>query len=222
MLFEDRADAGRRLADRLTGRVREDGLVLAIPRGGVVVAAEVARRFGLELDLIIPRKIGLPHNPEIAIGAVTQDGTAILNRRLVEMLGISRTEIEAIIKDEIVEIKLRLSSYRGGEYDRDCAGRQVILVDDGAATGYTVLAGLRSIRNFRPAELILALPVAPPDTLLMLKNEADFVVCLATPQDFYSVGQFYLDFSQTGDEEVAGIMREFRRGGENKKTPTPK
>lgn len=211
MVFEDRADAGQKLADKLAGYISEDGLVLAIPRGGVVVGAEVARRFGLELDLIIPRKIGSPQNPEMAVGAVTQDGTTILNQRLVEVLRISQPELSEKIDYEINEIKRRMLLYRGGENGRDYKGRQIIVVDDGVATGYTMLAALRSARNFQPRELILAIPVAPPDTLEVLEKEVDVVVCLLVPGNFYAVGQFYVDFDQTDDDEVIEILKELKK-----------
>jgi len=211
MLFKDRVDAGRQLADKLSGQIGKDGLVLAIPRGGVVVGAEVARKFGLGLDLIIPRKIGAPQNPEVAIGAVTQDGTTIFDRRLIGLLGVSEPEIEDKISCEISEINRRMSLYRGSENHEDYAGRQLVVVDDGVATGYTMLAALRSARNFHPRELILAIPVSPPDTLEMLKKEVDRTVCLYSPEDFYAVGQFYQRFDQTEDDEVIRILKELKK-----------
>ena len=211
MLFKDRVDAGRQLADKLSGQIGKDGLVLAIPRGGVVVGAEVARKLGLELDLIIPRKIGAPQNPEVAIGAVTQDGTTIFDRRLIGLLGVSELEIEDKISCEISEINRRMSLYRGSENHPDYAGRQLVVVDDGVATGYTMLAALRSARHFNPRELILAIPVSPPDTLEMLKKEVDRTVCLYSPEDFYAVGQFYQRFDQTEDDEVIKILKELKK-----------
>lgn len=210
-MFRDRVDAGRQLAEKLAGSVDGRGLVLAIPRGGVVVGAEIARRLGVELDLTIPRKIGSPQNPEVAVGAVTQDGSTILNERLIELLGITELELKETISREIMEIKRRTALYRLGEELKDCSGRQVIVVDDGVATGYTMLACLRSARNLRPKELILAVPVAPADTLELLKEEVDRVVCLLTPGDFYAVGQFYEIFDQTRDEEVVKIIKELKK-----------
>lgn len=211
MIFRDRADAGRRLANRLADLAGKDGVVLAIPRGGVVVGAEIARKLGLEIDLIIPRKIGAPQNPELAIGAVTQDGTTIFDRRLIDLLGLSESELEEKISFEIHEIKRRMSLYRGSEETPNYEGRRLIVVDDGIATGYTVLAALRSARNFHPRELILAIPVAPPDTLAMLEKEVDRIVCLHTPDVFYAVGQFYQHFDQTEDEEVINILKELKK-----------
>lgn len=211
MLFKDRVDAGRQLADKLSGQIGKDGLVLVIPRGGVVVGAEVARKLGLGLDLIIPRKIGAPQNPEVAIGAVTQDGTTIFDRRLIGLLGVSELEIEDKISYEISEINRRMSLYRGSENHPDYACRQLVVVDDGVATGYTMLAALRSARNFNPRELILAIPVSPPDTLEMLKKEVDRTVCLYSPEEFYAVGQFYQRFDQTEDDEVIKILKELKK-----------
>lgn len=211
MIFKDRVDAGRQLADKLAGYAGKDGLVLAIPRGGVVVGAEIARRLGLGLDLIIPRKVGSPQNSEVAIGAVTQDGTTIFDRRLIEVMGISELEFEDKISCEINEIKRRMYLYRGSENHQDYEGKQLIVVDDGVATGYTMLAALRSARKFHPRELILAIPVAPPDTLEMLEEEVDRAICLLVPEDFYAVGQFYQCFNQTEDEEVVKILKELKK-----------
>ncbi len=209
-MFRDRVEAGRKLAEKLAGSIENSGLVLAIPRGGVVVGAEIARRLGLDLDLIIPRKIGSPQNPEVAIGAVTQDGSTILNTRLIEKLGITNLELEEAISRETMEIIRRIALYGGGWEQKDCAGRQILVVDDGVATGFTMLACLRSARNLHPGELILAVPVAPSDTLALLQKEVDRVVCLLTPDNFYAVGQFYDNFDQTSDEEVIKIMKELR------------
>jgi putative phosphoribosyl transferase len=211
VLFKDRVDAGKQLAEKLKDYVGSDGIVLAIPRGGVVVGAEIARRLGLDFDLIVPRKIGSPQNPEVAIGAVTQDGSAILNRRLIDMLVVSELELQELISREIREIKRRVSIYRAGAAPGDYAGRQVVVVDDGVATGYTMFASLRSARNLHPRELILAIPVAPRETLEALKKEVDHAVCLIAPDDFYAVGQFYERFDQTGDKEVIKIMKELKK-----------
>lgn len=209
-MFRDRVEAGRKLAEKLKGTVESSGLVLAIPRGGVVVGAEIARRLGLDLDLIIPRKIGSPQNPEVAIGAVTQDGSTILNTRLIEKLGITDLELQEAITRETMEIIRRVALYGGGWEQKDCSGIQIVVVDDGVATGFTMLACLRSARNLHPRELILAVPVAPPDTLGLLQKEVDRVVCLLTPDNFYAVGQFYENFDQTSDEEVVKIMKELK------------
>ncbi|WP_152947657.1 phosphoribosyltransferase [Desulfofundulus thermobenzoicus] len=206
-IFVDRVDAGRQLAARLRGICGRDGLVLAIPRGGVVVGAQIARELGLPLDVVIPRKVGAPHNPEVAIGAVTQDGTTFYNRTLLDFLGLGEDELQEQVELQKKEIKRRMLLYRGRVDYPDYSGRQVILVDDGIATGYTVLAALRWIRRqFAPGELILAVPVAPTDVVDRLGEEVDRLVVLLVPEDFYAVGQFYQDFSQTTDEEVITLL----------------
>lgn len=210
MVFKDRLDAGRQLAEELQNYSSEDGIVLAIPRGGVVVGAEIAKRLGLKMDLIIPRKIGSPQNPEVAIGAITQDGTSIYDRRLIKILGVSEFDLKEKASYEIEEIQRRMSLYRGDDKLEDYQGRQLIVVDDGVATGYTMLAALRSARNYRPRELILGIPVAPPDTLELLNREVDRAVCLISPDDFYAVGQFYEYFDQTEDEDVIRIMKDLK------------
>ncbi len=212
MIFKDRTEAGRLLAEELTGRIAKDGVVLAIPRGGVVVGAELARGLGLKLDLIIPRKIGSPHNPEVAIGAIAQNGEPILDHRLIERLGVAETDLSEIMASELDEINRRMLLYRGNENykHRDYSGKQLIVVDDGIATGYTMLAALSSARGMRPRELILAVPVAPPDTLEIMKKEVDQVVCLLTPDNFYAVGQFYVNFDQTDDAVVVKLLKELK------------
>jgi putative phosphoribosyl transferase len=209
MIFRNRAEAGKQLAEKLAGFTEKDALVLAIPRGGVVIAAEIARMLNLHMDLIIPRKIGAPHNPEVAIGAVTQDGATIFDQHLMELLGISRGELEDRAAYELNEIRRRMALYGAGRNIGKSGGRQLIVVDDGVATGYTMQAALRSARGYGPKELVLAIPVAPRDTLELLGKEVDRAVCLMVPDDFYAVGQFYESFEQTEDEEVMEIMRRF-------------
>ncbi|MDD4237746.1 MAG: phosphoribosyltransferase family protein [Desulfotomaculaceae bacterium] len=208
MIFRDRAEAGRKLAEELAGFIERDALVLAVPRGGVVIAAEIVRLLNLSIDLIIPRKIGAPHNPEVAIGAVTQDGTTLLDQRLIELLGISRGELEDRVSGAVDEIRRRMALYGAGRNIGKSEGRQLIVVDDGVATGYTMQASLRSARGYGPKELVVAIPVAPRDTLGLLEKEVERAVCLTVPEDFYAVGQFYESFEQTEDEEVIEIMRE--------------
>ncbi|MGO0123475.1 phosphoribosyltransferase [Desulfothermobacter acidiphilus] len=207
-MFTDRVDAGRRLAERLRGREYPQGLVLGIPRGGVVVGAEIARELNLPLDVIIPRKIGAPGNPELAIGAVTQDGVPIFNEALVRQLGVTEAERERLVQEALAEVKRRLQRYRASLPPISWRGRTIILTDDGIATGFTVLAALRSLRRAGPREIILAVPVAPPDTLASLRPEVDELVCLYAPELFMAVGQFYEDFPQTTDEEVIALLEE--------------
>ncbi len=218
-MFADRRDAGRRLAARLQHLQKPDVCVLGIPRGGVIVAAEVAAALGAPLDVIVPRKIGAPFNPELAVGAVAPDGTIFYDETLIGRAGIERRELEQQAARELQEIRRRLSVYRGActgcgpgavpEY----RGRTVILVDDGIATGYTVQAALRSLRRQKPDRLVLAVPVAPRDSLARIGPDADEVICLLVPEDFYAVGQFYQDFRQTTDEEViAALAHNHTRG----------
>lgn len=208
-MFQDRVDAGRRLAKRLAGREYPHGLVVAIPRGGVVVGAEIAQALRLPLDIIIPRKIGAPYNPELAVGAVAQDGTAIFNEKLCKQFGITPEEKEDLIAGAVAEINRRMNLYRGQKPLASWHGREIILTDDGIATGFTVMAALRSLRKAGPKEIILAVPVAPPDTLEALLPEVDEAVCLLVPEIFMAVGQFYYDFGQTTDDEVISLLNEF-------------
>jgi predicted phosphoribosyltransferase len=211
MIFKDRVDAGKKLAEALKLWDFSGGLVLAIPRGGVVVGAEVARALKVGLDLIIPRKIGSPQNQEVAVGAVTQDGTTIFDDFLLSKLGLLPRELSDSVRCEMAEIKRRMEVYRDSPEYPDLSGRPVIVVDDGVATGYTMLAALRSVKKFKPLEVTLAIPVAPPKVLALLKEEVDRAVCLLTPENFYAVGQFYLDFDQTGDDEVIKLLKNFRQ-----------
>ncbi len=209
MQFRDRRDAGQRLAEALAFlKGRKDLLVLGIPRGGVVVATEVARALGAPLDVFIARKIGAPGNPELAIGAVASSGDVVLDERLIAGLRVPADYIEAETARQRQEIARRRAASRGDRPPPEFAGKTVVLVDDGVATGATTLAALRALRAAKPAELILAVPVGPPDTIARLSAEADRVICLHTPEWFWAVGAFYVDFSQTTDEEVVRLLRE--------------
>lgn len=205
-LFQDRRSAGRLLAEKLMHYRGEDVLVLGVPRGGVIVAAEVAKALEAPLDVIVPRKIGAPFNPELALGAVAPDGTVIYDERLLGILGLKKEDLREEVERQLQEIARRLRLYRGGRKHLECAGRTVIVVDDGVATGFTLRAALRSIRGQRPKKLVLAVPVAPPESLAKLSCEADEVICLETPEEFYAVGQFYCDFRQTSDQEVIDAL----------------
>ena len=209
-LFADRVEAGKRLAQALKGLVGEDAIVLAIPRGGVVVGYEVARALDLPLDVIIPRKIGAPDNPELAIGAITEDGTVLLDERLVEQLRVSAAYIQQESEAQKKEIQRRLNMYRGDVPYPTLENRAVILVDDGIATGSTMKAALASVRNRQAKSVIIAIPVGPPATIRELEEKADHVVCLQTPEAFYAIGQFYEDFAQTRDEEVTELLKLIR------------
>jgi len=205
-VFTDRKDAGRQLAARLRHLQKPGLIVLGIPRGGVIVAAEVAAVLDAPLDVIVPRKIGAPFNPELAVGAVAPDGTIFYDETLISYIGIKLQDIERQAARELREIGRRLSLYRGDRPGPESQGHTVVLVDDGIATGYTVQAALRSLRQQKPFRLVLAVPVAPPDIISRLQPDADEIVCLLTPSDFYAVGQFYGDFRQTSDQEVIDAL----------------
>ncbi|MCL5057535.1 MAG: phosphoribosyltransferase [Actinobacteria bacterium] len=215
MQFRDRADAGEQLAREIEKREPSNAVVLCIPRGGVVVGERVARSLGAPLDIIVPRKIGSPVNPEVALGAVAQDGSTFLNEEMISLLGIDMDDIEEIIDREVSEIERRMTGYRGSARYPNYRKNTLILVDDGAATGYTMLAAARFVRgSLNSARLMIALPVAPPDTLVLFAQESDEVVCLYSPEEFYAVGQFYHDFDQTSDEEVLAILKRHGPGGD--------
>jgi putative phosphoribosyl transferase len=205
-IFSDRKEAGKMLASKLMDYA-EKSIVLAIPRGGVVVGYEIAHKLRVPLDVIVPRKVGAPFNPELAIGAMTEDGTMILDRQLVEYLGVPEIHIKEESEQQRQEIKRRLKLYRGDTPFPNLKGLHIILVDDGIATGATVKAALASIRKKEPESVVLAIPVAPPSTFRELELDADTVVCLATPEPFYAIGQFYRDFAQTSDKEVKRLLK---------------
>jgi putative phosphoribosyl transferase len=200
--FADRRDAGRQLAAELTSLAGERVVVVALPRGGVPVAREIAEALDAPLEILAVRKLGAPHNPEYGIGAVAEDGTCVIDAEAVGGLGISNGELEAIVAAESAELTRRVAAYRGERPPPDLEGRTVVIVDDGVATGLTDLTGLRAARRMGPRRLILAVPVCSPDALRRLRVEADEVVCLLVPQRMYGVGQWYRDFSQVSDEEV--------------------
>lgn len=207
-MFQDRREAGKRLAAALSHLRAEDVLVLALPRGGVPVAYEVAQALGAPLDLVMVRKIGAPDQPELAVAAVV-DGESpeiVENQELLDTLGLDRSWVERAAERELREIARRREHYLEGRPPLEVAGRTVVLVDDGIATGASFRAALRATRRREPARLVLAVPVAPPDTLDALRAEADEAVCLETPRAFGAVGAFYEDFHQTSDQEVVELM----------------
>ena len=213
VLFDDRRDAGRQLAARLLPLRDEAPAVLALPRGGVPVAYEIARALAAPLDVIVVRKLGAPGEPELGIGAVV-DGDSplgVLNEHTMRSLGVTQDYLDREIAVQLAEIRRRQRVYRGGRTRVPIAGRTAIVVDDGLATGSTMRAALRSVRRADPARLVLAVPVAPPDTLSALASEVDETVCLAMPEPFGAVGFFYRDFAQTTDEEVTGLLDAARR-----------
>lgn len=211
MRFIDRQDAGERLADLLERRVAADALVLALPRGGVPVAAVIARRLGLELDVLLVRKLGVPGHEELAMGAIATGGAQVLNQEVLAQLPIDPGMVEAVKQREQSELQRREQAYRGNRPMPRLQGREVILVDDGLATGATMRAAVQALQQYQPQRLIVAVPVAPPEAVLQLEQEADEVVCLLTPSVFYGVGYWYEDFSQTSDDEVRTLLRDARQ-----------
>jgi putative phosphoribosyl transferase len=209
-LFRDRKEAGKLLAEALSflkARKKEDVVVLAIPRGGVVVAKEVADALGAPLDLIITRKIGAPGNPELAIGAVTQDGEVITVPGLLSVLRVSDRYLNDEAARQVDEIERRMREFRGDRPYPSLAGKTVILVDDGIATGSTIQAAIQSVKRRKAAVVILAVPVGPPETVSKLSKIVDRVVCLSTPEPFYAIGHFYGEFEQVDDDTVREILR---------------
>lgn len=209
--FADRANAGRRLADRLAGHVPDDALVIALPRGGVPVAAEVCRRFGVPMDLAFVRKIGAPGQPELALGAIVDgdDPHVAINMEIATSFGLRRAEVEKMAQPLLKEIERRKALYRGGRASAEVEGRTVIVVDDGIATGATMRAALEMLKARGAERIVLALPVAPSDTLAALAGMADEIICLLTPSWFMSVGAHYDRFDQVSDEEVTRTMEAF-------------
>jgi putative phosphoribosyl transferase len=204
--FLDRRDAGRRLARRLGALEGEAPVVVALPRGGVPVAAEIAAALDAPLDLLIVRKLGMPGNPEYGIGALVEDGTCVLDSEAISVLGLRNSELDPILAREKQETARRVRAYRGSHPPLDLAGRVVIVVDDGVATGLTDTAALRALRRRKPARLILAVPVCSPEARERLVAEADEVLCLRVPRRLRSVGQHYLDFGQVPDREVTDAL----------------
>jgi predicted phosphoribosyltransferase len=210
-VFEDRAEAGCRLAERL-GRYRdEDPIVLALPRGGVPVGAEISRTLGAPLDVFVSRKLGAPGQPELGIGAVAQGGMRVLNEDIVEQIGIPDDYLEAITRQELEEVERRLRVLRGDRPEPEVADRTTILVDDGLATGVTARAAVKALRERRPRHLVLAVPVCPTRTAELLAPEVDDLVCLHSLVDFMAVGLWYRNFEQVTDDEVVELLEKARR-----------
>lgn len=206
-MFADRSDAGRRLAARLYDlRGDDDLLVLALPRGGVPVAYEIARELRAPLDVLVVRKLGVPFQPELAMGAIASGGAIHLNDEVVRLAGVDGVQLTTVIQRERAELERREAAYRGQRPPPQMQGRTVIVVDDGIATGASMLAALAALRPLKPAALICAVPVAPPEAAARLAGAADRFVCLLTPPDFSAVGQFYARFEQTTDAEVRTLL----------------
>lgn len=210
MKYHDRIDAGNALADNLVKRGCADrpAIVLAIPRGGIILADIVAKKIGADFDIVIPRKLGAPGNEELAIGAVMEDGTSYLNRYVLDALRIPLDYIEKEKERQIAEIKRRTAIYRRQDKRYSINGKHAILIDDGIATGATIIASARWVRKNSPSSaVVVAVPVAPPQSIELLEQEVNSVIALYAPADFGAVGQFYERFDPVSDEEVIKIMR---------------
>ena len=206
-MFRDRSDAGVQLAERLKDyKDREDVIVLALPRGGVVTGHEIARYLNAPLDIIIVRKIGFPGQPEFGIGAVSETETVFLNQRIVSTYGVTKQYIEEEINRQKEEISRRVKLYRKGGSIRKLDGKVIILVDDGVATGATMKAAIVALRKEKINKVVVAIPVAPPETADEIKKMADEFICIETPPDFMAVGSHYRDFTQITDEEVVRLL----------------
>lgn len=205
--FKDRFDAGKKLASKLEKyKNNKDAIIIGLPRGGVVTAYEVAKLLNLDLDIIVVRKIGAPMQPELALGALTQEGEPILDESLMRMVGVTKKDLEQIIDQEKIELQRRLDMYRGNKPSLDLENKIAILVDDGLATGATMLAAILSARNLKAKKIVVAVPVSPIATLKKIQKDVDEIVCLDTPEQFWGVGAFYDFFAQTEDDEVIRLL----------------
>jgi putative phosphoribosyl transferase len=211
--YKNRSEAGRELADALQPYAnRPDVLVLALPRGGVPVAYQVAQRLNAPMDLMLVRKLGLPGHEELAMGAIATGGIRVLNAEVIQGLGISEAQIEQVAAVEVQELRRRERIYRDDRPIPDVQDRCIFLIDDGLATGASMQAAIAGLRQQRPAEIVVAVPVAPPDMVASLRQQADAVICPATPEPFFGVGLWYADFAQVTDAEVRELLGEIWQG----------
>ena len=204
-MFDDRHDAGKQLAERLK-KYNDHSIILALPRGGVLVGYEVAKVLKVPLSVVVVRKLGAPHNPEFGIGAIAEEDVVILDQQTIEYLGITADEIAAVTKREKKELQRRVAVYRCGKSLPDLEGKRVILVDDGLATGVSAKAAITSIQKHSPKELIFASPVCAHDTAEILRSEVDALICVFTPLDLEAIGLYYRNFHQVSDEEVVRLL----------------
>lgn len=205
-MFKDRVEAGKKLAKKLSGL--NNPVCLAIPRGGVIIGLEVAKRLECPLDIIVARKLGAPGNPELAIGAVTAEGDLVLDEALIERIEASPEYILEKQEEQMKEADRREKTYRSGRKSLSLKGKTAILTDDGLATGATMEVAVRSVRRKKASRVIVAVPIAPLETVERLKKSVDGVVVLAAPESFWAIGQFYADFPQVSDDEVIKVLKE--------------
>lgn len=212
-MYQDRRHAGETLAAELAARRYENISLFAVPRGGVVVAAPVAERLGVPVNILVTRKIGHPANPEVAIGAVMADGTAVLDEELIRAYAIPQEYLGRTIAREFAEIERRMIAYTGSAATPDVAGRTAVIVDDGIATGYTIRAAIAWLKTLAPARIVVAVPVAPPETVAAIAGDIDEIICPLQPAAFMAVGQHYREFPQNSDQEVLAILKHLNTKG---------
>jgi putative phosphoribosyl transferase len=207
MTFKDRADAGKKLALKLKEyKDNPDVIVIGLPRGGVVVAAEVAHMLNAPLEIIVSRKVRAPHNPELAIGAVSETGEVLLNEKIIALYSIAREQVVKAVDDAKEEAQKRVQLYRAGLEERNLKGKTIIIVDDGIATGYTMLLALKTAQAEEASAIIMAAPICTPDWAEKFQEAASSVVCLDSPENFEAVSTFYKEFEQISDEEVLTLL----------------
>ena len=217
VVFQDRKEAGRKLADKLAKYTDEkEIIVLALPRGGVAIGAEIAKKIGASLNVIITRKIRFPGEPEFAIGAIAENGKVALDDQIVKRYNIAQSYLDEEICIQKAELERRLIAYRDGKKLTFIKGKTVILVDDGVATGFTIIAAINALKDEGVKKLIVAVPVSPQDTFLKLKGLVDEIICLETPEDFLAIGDFYYDFEQLTDEEVMQLIQNDKKNRSSK------
>lgn len=216
MIFKDRTEAGKKLAEALMAYKGKEVVVLGIPRGGVVVAAEVAKALEAPLDIVVTRKIEAPGEPEFALGAVTQEGDVIMDRQAAESLGASSEYLDDQIRKKREEVNDRMMRLRGDAPYPSLEGKVVLIVDDGIATGSSVSAAVMSVKKRGPKEVVVAVPVSPKDAVETLAEDGTKVICLETPGHFLAIGEFYGDFEQVEDIEVNRILKDFSKGRSSK------
>lgn len=205
-MFKDRFNAGELLSEGLVKFKLDNPYLLAIPRGGIIIALPIAKKLYSSIHVLVTRKIGHPFNPEVAVGALMPDGTAILDNQLIEGLGLNRNELERIIATEYQEVQRRQILYTHSSHKIHVKGKNVIVIDDGIATGYTIRAAIKWLKQEQAGKIVLAIPVAPPDVVLELSKDVDEIIALIQPDNFLAVGMYYKEFPQTTDQEVTDIL----------------
>ncbi len=209
MIYRDRRDAGRKLGSKLVKFKGVDGVVLGLPRGGVPVAAEVARALGLPLSVLVVRKIGMPRNPELGVGAISEAGVFLLDKEMLILTGTRKIDLKETAEGELQELKRRTELYRGGKALPDLKGKTAILVDDGLATGVSARAAVQAVRKAVPKRTVMAVPVCAAETARKMRMEVDEMICLHSPENIQAIGHYYQDFSPTSDAEVVSILNNY-------------